>query len=148
LAVQITQNEIQLFPLSESCRLVTKREAVEMLRKAGKDIPSELVNTLATDSPSIRSDRTSGKPGTDQTTQGESKSGVSERRSDREIIETLREKGRRLTTTELIAEMETRGLNPSESTVKKRLAELVKDKALDKDPNAKPRGYGLPEWHR
>jgi hypothetical protein len=39
-----------------------------------------------------------------------------------------------------------RGLEPSESTVKKRLAQLVKDRRLTNDPKARPKGYGLPEW--
>jgi hypothetical protein len=43
--------------------------------------------------------------------------------------------------------MSNRGLNPSESTLKKRLPVLVKDGRLTKDPKAKPRGYGLPESH-
>jgi hypothetical protein len=69
-----------------------------------------------------------------------------ERESDRQIIETLRAVGHRLTTTELIDEMAQRGLNPSDSTVKKRLAAMVKNGQLTNDPKAKPRGYGLPEW--
>jgi hypothetical protein len=70
-----------------------------------------------------------------------------ERESVREIIETLRDVGHRLTTTKLVKVMEKRGLNPAESTVKKRLAELVRTRRLDNDPKAKPRGYGLPEWN-
>jgi hypothetical protein len=71
-----------------------------------------------------------------------SRSGV-----DREIIETLRAVGRRLTTGGLLGEMARRGLVPSEPYVKKRLAELVKGGRVTKDPKATPRGYGLPEWH-
>jgi hypothetical protein len=69
-----------------------------------------------------------------------------ERESDREIIETLRAVGHRLTTGGLLREMTKLELNPADSTVKKRLAELVKDGRLTNDPKAKPRGYGLPEW--
>jgi hypothetical protein len=69
-----------------------------------------------------------------------------DRESDRLIEKTLRTVGHRLTTTELIAEMDKLGLNPSESTVKKRLAAMVKEKRLDNEPKARPRGYGLPEW--
>jgi hypothetical protein len=71
---------------------------------------------------------------------------IPERESDLQIIETLRAVGHRLTTTKLISAMTECGLNPSESTVKKRLAGLVKSGQLDNDPKARPRGYGLPEW--
>jgi hypothetical protein len=66
---------------------------------------------------------------------------------DPQIIETLRTIGHRLTTKALLAEMSKRGLDPSGSTVKKRLAKLADDGRLTKDPKARPRGYGLPEWH-
>lgn len=69
-----------------------------------------------------------------------------DRESDRLIEKTLRTVGHRLTTTALIAEMEKLELNPSESTVKKRLAAMVKENRLDNKPKAKPKGYGLPEW--
>jgi hypothetical protein len=70
---------------------------------------------------------------------------------DRQIIDTLRAVGHRLTTTELLSKMENRYVEkrqskPSESTVKKRLAVMTKDGRLDNDPKAKPRGYGLSEW--
>jgi hypothetical protein len=65
---------------------------------------------------------------------------------DRQIIETLRAVSHRCTTKALLAVMGKRGLNPSDSTVKKRLAEMVKDRRLTKNPRAKPPGYGLPEW--
>jgi hypothetical protein len=66
--------------------------------------------------------------------------------SQRQIIETLRRVGHRLTTTKLLAEMERAGLDPALSTVKKYLAEMVKGRRLDNDPKAKPPGYGLSEW--
>jgi len=67
------------------------------------------------------------------------------RESERQIVETLRAVGHRLTTRKLLDEMSKRGPT-SESTVKKRLAEMVKTDRLDSDPKAKPPGYGLPEW--
>ena len=70
------------------------------------------------------------------------------RESECQIVSTLRDVGHRCTTTELIREMDKRKLHPSDSTVKKRLAEMVKEGRLDKDPKAKPPGYGLPEWKR
>jgi hypothetical protein len=69
------------------------------------------------------------------------------RQSDREILETLRAVGHRLTTGALLAEMARRGLQSSLSTVKKRLAALVTNGTLEKDAKARPRGYGLPEWN-
>jgi hypothetical protein len=68
-----------------------------------------------------------------------------DRESDRQIVETLRAVGQRLTTSQLLSEMSNRRLNPSESTIKKRLAELVRLKWLDNDPKARPKGYGLRE---
>lgn len=74
-------------------------------------------------------------------------SGPSVYEADRQISETLRAVGHRLSTSQLLVEMGRRGLNASESTVKKRLSAMVKDKWLDNDPKARPRGYGLPEWN-
>lgn len=71
-----------------------------------------------------------------------------QRESDRKIVETLREVGRRCTTQKLLSEMTMRKLDPAESTVKKRLAAMVESGLLTKDANAKPPGYGLPEWSR
>jgi hypothetical protein len=71
-----------------------------------------------------------------------------QRNSDREIVETLRAVGHRLSTEKLLDAMDKRRLNPSPSTVKKRLAAMVKDERLTKDPKSRPRGYGLPEWGR
>jgi hypothetical protein len=70
-----------------------------------------------------------------------------ERKPDRQIIETLRAVGHRLTTTQLLEEMSKRELHPAESTIKKRLAVMTGDGRLNNDPKAKPRGYGLPEWN-
>jgi hypothetical protein len=70
-----------------------------------------------------------------------------ERKCDRQIIETLRAVGHRLTTSKVLSAMEKRGSIPSESTVKKRLAVMAGDGRLTKDPNANPKGYGLPEWN-
>ena len=55
------------------------------------------------------------------------------RESECQIVSTLRDVGHRCTTTELIREMDKRKLQPSDSTVKKRLAEMVKERRLDKD---------------
>ena len=66
--------------------------------------------------------------------------------ADCQIIETLRAVAHQCTTMALLGEMNDRGLNPSDSTVKKRLAEMAKHGRLTKDPKARPPGYGLPEW--
>jgi hypothetical protein len=65
---------------------------------------------------------------------------------DRQIIETLRVVGYRLTTMKLYREMDRPNRPVSLPTLKRRLAELVDGRWLDNDPKAKPRGYGLPEW--
>jgi hypothetical protein len=65
---------------------------------------------------------------------------------DRQIIETLREVGFRLTTMKLYGEMDRPTRPVSLPTLKRRLAGLVDGRWLDNDPKAKPRGYGLPEW--
>jgi hypothetical protein len=75
------------------------------------------------------------------------KSEFSEREIDNQIFEALRHKGHRLTTLKLLKAMEEVGGATSESTLKKRLAQLVKAKRLDNSPKAKPRGYGLPKWN-
>ena len=77
---------------------------------------------------------------------GESATQV-ERDADRDIIETLRAIARRCTTTALLTQMNDRGLVAADSTVKKRLAEMIKDGRLTKDPKARRPGYGLPEWN-
>jgi hypothetical protein len=66
---------------------------------------------------------------------------------DRQILETVRAVGHRLTTHALLAEMERRGYPASEPYVKKRLSALVKGGWLDKDRAARPPGYGLAEWN-
>jgi len=66
--------------------------------------------------------------------------------SECQIVSTLRDVGHRCTTQGLLSEMRSRGLDPAESTVKKRLARMTKEVRLHKDPKAKPPGYGLPEW--
>lgn len=64
----------------------------------------------------------------------------------REIIDTLREVGHRLTSTQLAAEMSRRGLDRSETAIKNAAGTMVDMGALTNDPAANPRGYGLPEW--
>jgi hypothetical protein len=112
------------FMYRHPCRVVTRGEADGLCRQAGKDFPSEWKRVEL-----------------------EAETNPSEWEVDRQIIETLRAVGHRLTTDELLTEMSNRGLDPSDSTVKKRLTVLVKDRRLTNDPKARPRGYGLPEWH-
>jgi hypothetical protein len=66
---------------------------------------------------------------------------------DSRIIDTLKLVNCRLTTTQLQQEMKRRGLVVSPSTIKKRLAAMVKERRLISDLKANPPGYGLPEWN-
>jgi hypothetical protein len=65
---------------------------------------------------------------------------------DRQVQETLQSVGHRLTTSKLLYEMERRRIPVDESSLKKRLAAMVKANRLTNDPKARPRGYGLPDW--
>lgn len=64
----------------------------------------------------------------------------------REIIDTLREVGHRLTATHLLAEMERRGYGRSDTAIKTAAGTMVDMGALTNETSANPRGYGLPEW--
>src|SRR5262249_25415505 len=65
---------------------------------------------------------------------------------DGQIISTLKVVGHPLTTTKLLSEMNSRNSEPfSVSTVKKRLAEMVRENRLTNDRKGEPPGYGLPE---
>ena len=63
----------------------------------------------------------------------------------REILQTLREAQRPLSLTLLKEEMDRRGRGYSRSTLAHYCAELVQDGTLDNPPEARPRGYRLPE---
>ena len=67
--------------------------------------------------------------------------------ADRQILDTLKRVGHRLTTPAMRSEMEKRYGDVSESTVKKRLATLVRRGKLTTVRKTKPSGYGLPEWN-
>src|SRR5438477_8297799 len=62
-------------------------------------------------------------------------------------LEVLREAGHRLTQSQILADLAKRGYHDGESTVKLALAQMSRDGRLTKDPEANPRGYGLPEWN-
>jgi hypothetical protein len=64
----------------------------------------------------------------------------------REIKETLRGVGHRLTTAEVLRELSRRGYKWGESTVKQTLATLVDTDEIDNRQDVNPRGYGLKEW--
>jgi hypothetical protein len=116
--------------VQRSCRIVNREEAREMSREAGLDI--------------AESEWAGG--GSLPPKHPESGWGIAERESDGQICDALRAIGHRLTTSELLSVMNQSSMNPSESTVKKRLATMVKEGRLTNDPKARPRGYGLPEW--
>jgi hypothetical protein len=82
-------------------------------------------------------------PGVAQEASGGEK-GPGIHRCTRDILRTLREAGKPLTKTRLLEEMERLGYDWSESTVCRRLAELMEDGTLTNDPNDRPRGYRLP----
>jgi len=63
-----------------------------------------------------------------------------------DIISVLRSAGHRLTTSQILNALDKRYMTWGESTVKAKLAEMVRDGTLTNDPNARPQGYGLPEW--
>jgi hypothetical protein len=54
--------------------------------------------------------------------------------------------GRRLTTSQILTALEQANHLHGESTVKGTLARLVDAGVLTNDPDARPRGYGLPSW--
>lgn len=64
-----------------------------------------------------------------------------DRRCTDDVLLILREAGRRLTTSEILAELERRNLLWGERTVKGVLAELVDQGTLTNDQRARPRGY-------
>jgi hypothetical protein len=127
-------------------RELTREAAVHWLRIQGYKLPPDLRRitrrTTDADHPRLHRDW---RPGADD----HRKAGTdpSDWEVDPQIIETLRAVGRRLTTEGLLTKMSDRGLHPSVSTVKKRLAYLVKAGRLTKDSKARPRGYGLPQWN-
>jgi hypothetical protein len=124
-------------------RELTREEATYWLKIIGREIPSDLrhIATFTTDDyPRLRSDWL---PSSRPVTPTE----PSHWEVDPQIMETLRAVGHRLTTEKLLTEMTRRGLHPSNSTVKKRLAYLVKARRLTNDSKVRPRGYGLPAWN-
>lgn len=61
-----------------------------------------------------------------------------------DIIAVLESVGRPLTTTQLLAEMNSRRMEWSQRAVSEHLAEMVRDGTLLNPEGAKPRGYRLP----
>jgi hypothetical protein len=64
----------------------------------------------------------------------------------RDITRILYETGHRLTTGPILRGLQDRNLIWGESTVKRALAEMVRDGELTNCSDARPRGYGLPSW--
>ncbi|MCC6421693.1 MAG: hypothetical protein IT429_26030 [Gemmataceae bacterium] len=58
-----------------------------------------------------------------------------------DILAVLTEAGRRLTTTQILGELERRDWHHGERTVKGHLARMVAAGALDNSPHARPPGY-------
>jgi hypothetical protein len=62
------------------------------------------------------------------------------------IISTIRENGRRITTTEILRALERKYGAASEGTTKTCLAGLVRRGLLNNRQDVTPKGYGLPDW--
>lgn len=60
-----------------------------------------------------------------------------------DILTVLRAAGRRMTTMDILAELDRSGMEWSDRTVKGCLAELVDAGTIDNDQKARPRGYGV-----
>jgi hypothetical protein len=63
-----------------------------------------------------------------------------------DILATLAEAGRRLTTTKLLTAMHAAGRTWGDSTVRVALAAMVRKGIITNRIDTEPRGYGLPEW--
>ncbi len=63
------------------------------------------------------------------------------------ITRVLHDVNHRLTTNKVIEELQGRNLLWGESTVKRALAEMVREGELNNRRSPRPRGYGLPGWH-
>jgi hypothetical protein len=110
-------------------REVTPERVARTLQELGRKLPQILVDHLK--------ERAARKPSPPPA--------ASNWEADDQIIQTLRKAGERLTTAQLHYAMEELGFEASLSTIKLRLAAMVRNKTLTNDPRAKPPGYGLPE---
>jgi hypothetical protein len=63
-----------------------------------------------------------------------------------DITKVLHEKNHRLTTSQILRELRVNGMIWGESTVKRALADMVRDHELNNRTGIRPRGYGLPAW--
>lgn len=68
------------------------------------------------------------------------------RPQQQEIVDVIREAGRRLTTDEVLAALERKGKRRSEGTTKIILAAMVQFGPLTNSTDKYGRGYGLPDW--
>lgn len=63
-----------------------------------------------------------------------------------DITRVLHEKQSRLTTSKILQELRAHDLYWGESTVKRSLADMVREGELTNRSGVRPRGYGLPSW--
>jgi hypothetical protein len=63
-----------------------------------------------------------------------------------DILEVLRDTGHRLSTMQLLEALQRAGKVHGESTIKRKLAEMVAGGELTNEQRTTPRGYGLPSW--
>jgi hypothetical protein len=64
-----------------------------------------------------------------------------------DITRVLHDANERLTTKRILTELRVRNFTWGESTVKRALAEMVREHELNNRHDTRPRGYGLPGWH-
>ena len=83
-------------------------------------------------------------PGAGERSVAESVDDLSECKQD--ITRILHEIRHRLTTGKILQEMRARNLVWGDSTVKRALAEMVRDHELNNRSGVRPRGYGLTAW--
>lgn len=65
---------------------------------------------------------------------------------EEDVVTVLTDAGHRMTQEQVCGALSTSPYVWGESTVKQALARMVKDGRLNRDPDANPKGYGLPHW--
>jgi hypothetical protein len=88
-----------------------------------------------------------GKSGLDTFDGGNAGIKYRQSRSEQEIVKLIREVGIRLTTTQLLSELNKRNNHEaSEGTTKNALSALTRAGVLNNRSDVRPRGYGFPDW--
>lgn len=134
-------------------RELSEREAVVWLEDNDHFLPSVLRGRSLAGQVRARTPRDSANVGAETVAVRTQQKGAEPSRrpervweADEQIRCTLEAVGQRLTTTELLSKMAAIYPGVSDSTVKKRLSLMVREKRLTNEQKIRPRGYGLPEW--